>query len=154
MRFLIALALALTASSALAQMRIDTPDDSTLFIELPHGEVLVTMNTVEGYGLFVHAGGDQEVLLESAHMPEWLEVYGNSALLRLHMGTAQCEALFAWVTYDANGLRASDVFGTCAYEGDYAASEGGATYTMDAMTNGGTPVTYVLDSLSGQVSEL
>lgn len=154
MRSILALTLALSASTAFAQMRIDIPDDRTLFVELPYGEVTITMNTVEGYGLFVHAGGSQELLLESAHMPEWLEVFGNSALLRLNMGTAHCEALFAWITYDASGLRASDIFGTCAYEGDYAASEGGATYTMDAMTEGPATVTYVLDSLSGQVSAL
>lgn len=154
MRFLVAALFTLFATTAFAQMRTDTPNEGTLFIDLPHGEVTVTMNMVEGYGLFVHAGGDQEVLLDSAYMPEWLETYANSALLRLHMGTAYCEALFIWITYDENGLRASQDFGTCAYDGEYAASESGATFTMDGMAEGEDPVTFVLDPVSGEVHEL
>lgn len=152
MRLLLAATLLLSANPALAQMRTDTPDHGTLRVTLPAGEVLISMNTVEDRGLVIHAGGDQEVLVDSAHMPQWLETYGNSALLRLNMGTAQCDVSHRWITFDESGLRASEEFGTCAYDGDYSVTDAGPAYFMKGATEGEKDTTFLFDPASGKIS--
>lgn len=153
MRLLIALPLILAAGAAQAQFRASVDNDATLFIDLPHGQVEITRITADDvFGFWAHAGGSQEIVLEGEYMPEWIETYNDSALLRLHMGTAACEAMYAWVTYDEKGLRTSGTFGTCAYDGVYEVGPDGASYTMDNDVGDEPTITYTLDPETGEVS--
>ena len=102
------------AAEQLTPQHKPVDDDATLTITLPTGKVEISRNTVEGTGLFVQAGGSHEVLLESRHLPQLLKTQGNSALLQLNTGDAQCPTRFAWVSLDDKGLRTSGSFGTCA----------------------------------------
>lgn len=131
----------------------NTPDDGTLTLTLPQGPVDITMNTVEGYGLFVHAGGSHEVLIDSAHMPRLLKTHSNSALLELYTGGNACPVLFAWVTYDAEGLRTSGDFGTCAEQANYEETSAGPVVSMDDISNPGRTLSYAYDETSGALTE-
>lgn len=130
------------------------PDDATLTLSLPQGPVDITMNTVEGTGLFVHAGGMHEVLIDSAHMPRLLKTHENSALLELYTGGNACPILFAWVTYDAAGLRTSGDFGTCAEEAEFEESGFGPVVTMDDLETPGTRASYAYNEVDGTLTEL
>lgn len=132
----------------------NVPNDGTLTIALPAGPVEITMNTVEGTGLFVHAGGSHEVLLDSAYMPRLLKTYSESALLELYTGGNACPVLYAWITYDEDGLRTSGDFGTCAEEASYEESGVGPVVTMSDLENAGQTVSYIYDEKSGALTEL
>jgi hypothetical protein len=156
---LIACALALSLAgltAAHAEVLVSTenniPDNGTLRVELPQGEVGITLNTVEDYGIVLHAGGQYEVLLESAHMPRLLKVHENSALLELSMGGRACPILFAWITYDADGLRASEEFGTCAEQASFAVTEAGPAVSMEEVETR-NEVVYVYDAGTGALTE-
>lgn len=143
--------------SASAEVLVSThdniPDDGTLKVTLPAGDLDITMNTVEGYGLFVHAGGSHEVLIDSAHMPRLLKTHGDSALLELNTGTSACPILFAWVTYDAEGLRTSGDFGTCAEEASFAEDEAGPVVSMNDVADASQVVHYAYDEASAALTE-
>jgi hypothetical protein len=158
-RFASVLAVSLMAAlpAAAEVMVSDQPNldwDSTLIVDLPQGELDITMNTVEGTGLFVHAGGSHEVLLESAYMPRLLKLHGNSALLELYTGGNACPILFAWVTYDAAGLRTSEDFGTCAEEASFEETAQGPVVTMDNLEAGQGTISYLYEEASGTLSEI
>lgn len=141
-------------AEVLVSTQDNVPDDGTLTLTLPAGPVEITMNTVEGTGLFVHAGGSYEVLLDSAHMPRLLKTYENSALLELYTGGNACPILFAWVTFDENGLRSSGDFGTCAEQANFEETGLGPVVTMDDLENAGQTVSYIYDEVAGNLSEL
>ena len=142
--------------SALAEPLVSQQDyiDDTgmLKVTLPAGVVEISMNGVEGYGLFIYAGSD-EVLMESAHIPRLLKIYQNSALLELPTDTSACPIMFAWVTYDAAGLRASEEFGTCAEDANYETTDTGPVVSMEKPNSPGTTVSYRYDEASGKISE-
>lgn len=154
MRLALAVTLMLAATPAFSQMRTDTPDSGTLFIDLPHGQVSVTLNTVENYGFWVRAAGAQEIGIPGAHMPQWLETHENSALLRLNMGTAFCSASHVWITYDAEGLRTTDEFGTCSFDGVYAVTKDGPTYAMEGRSDNEADAVFLFDAASNTVTTL
>jgi hypothetical protein len=142
------------AAEVLVSNQPNVDQDGTLVVNLPQGALDITMNTVEGTGLFVHAGGSHEVLLESAYMPRLLKIHGNSALLELYTGGNACPILFAWVSYDETGLRASEEFGTCAEEASFEESAKGPVVTMDDIEAGSGTKSYLYDEKAGKVSEI
>ncbi|NPD15727.1 hypothetical protein HOY34_10990 [Xinfangfangia sp. D13-10-4-6] len=153
MRLLLASALILSASAAQAQLRELIDPERILYVDLPHGQVEISRVTVgDAYGYWAQTPGTVEVILDGDSIPQWIETHENSALLRLYMGTAACGVMYAWITLDENGLRSSGTFGTCAYEGVYEVTEEGASYTMENTLEGDPTITYVLDPVSGQVS--
>ncbi len=154
-----ALALSLLATlpshaEVLVSTQDNVPDDGTLTVSLPAGDVGITMNTVEGTGLFVHAGGSHEVLLDSAHMPRLLKTYSESALLELYTGGNACPILYAWITYDEDGLRSSGDFGTCAEEASFEETGMGPVVTMNDLQNPGQTISYIYDEKNGKLSEI
>jgi hypothetical protein len=129
-------------------------NDEKLVLSLPAGPVEITMNGVESTGLIVSARGSQEVLIDSAYMPRLLKTYRDSALLELSTGGNACPILFAWVTFDAKGLRASEDFGTCAEEADYEESEKGPVVSMDDLQKPGRVVSYLYNSATNDLTEI
>jgi hypothetical protein len=125
-RFLIASAFFLLPVSAMA---LDNNEE--LRLNLPHGEVIIGINQVEGEGLVIHAGGDKELLMDSAYMPEVMTTYEDSVLLQLAMGGNACPATYVWLTYDGKDLRSSKEFGTCQEGGELKKTDGFPAFIMD-----------------------
>lgn len=153
MRFMIIFLLLFSTGSAKSQFRTHVYDERILYVDLPYGKVEISRVTVgDNFGFWAQAHGTIEITLESALMPYWIETYENSALLRLDMGTAGCRTMYAWITYDKDGLRTSGSFGTCAYDGVYEVGPNGPSYTMENNIKGDPTISYVLDQKTGQVS--
>lgn len=83
-------------------------------IELPAGEVEIRVDEAEGFGIIVSAPGQPDLPVESAYLPEVIASHADSVLLQLSSGGNACPAEYAWLTYDAAGLRATPAFGTCS----------------------------------------
>ena len=108
---------------------------SLIWLDLPQGKVSVEINGVEGnengHGLVVQAGGDKEVLLDSDSLPDVVAKHGNSALLRVFSGGNACPAMYTWLTFDRDGLRATPSFGTCAEDGALVETTAYPAFVLD-----------------------
>ena len=139
-RFLLASAFFLLPVSAMA-----LDNDEELRLNLPHGEVIIGINQVEGEGLVIHAGGNKELLMDSAYMPEVMTTYENSVLLQLAMGGNACPATYVWLTYDGKDLRSSKEFGTCLESGEVKKTDGFPAFIMDDGDSASQQIRYDYD---------
>ncbi|ADO42590.1 hypothetical protein [Ketogulonicigenium vulgare] len=155
-KFILIAALTLPVASAAAPLVSTDPfpePGSTVYVNLPAGAVEITENTVEGFGLFAHAGSDQEVLLASQYLPRVLVVEGDSALLEMYTGGNACPVMFAWITYADGILRSSGEFGTCAEEGDYVVENGLPVFTLGDLEDESAAIAYRYDPATAQIAE-
>ena len=122
---------------------------SLIWLDMPRGKVSIEINGVEGnengHGLVVHAGGDKEALIDSESLPDVVTKSGDSVLLRVFTGGNACPAMYAWLTYDREGLRATPTFGTCAEDGELVPGTGHPAFVLDKLGNGPGKIRYDYD---------
>lgn len=148
----------LLPSMILAAASTSGSQPSLIQLDLPQGQVSIEINGVEGnengHGLVVHAGGDKEVLIDSDALPDVVAKHGNSALLRVFSGGNACPALYTWLTFDRDGLRATPAFGTCAEDGALVETKAYPAFILDEIGRKSGKVKYDFDGKTVKPTKL
>ena len=110
-------------------------------IELPAGDIEVALDRSNFEAVI--SDGQTRIRLDSAYPPDLVEIHENSALLFMATGGNACAGFFSWVTLDADGLRATEPFGTCAGGGPIEMTDEGPMLVLAA--GGGDQMGYVFD---------
>lgn len=110
-------------------------------VELPAGNIEVVLDRSNFEAVI--SDGETRIRLDSFYFPDLVETYENSALLFMATGGNACAGFFSWVTLDADGLRATEPFGTCAEGGPIEMTDEGPMLVL--ASGGGDEMGYVFD---------
>ncbi|MCZ8295577.1 MAG: hypothetical protein O9254_01500 [Rhodobacteraceae bacterium] len=125
--------------------------EKTLTLDLPKGDVEVG-HDASSFQAVISFGG-QTIRMESGYLPSLQRTWGDSAMIFMPTGGSGCPGLFAWVTVDAHGLRATEPFGTCSDLVTFEDRQDGILAAIPRLDGSGTS-SFVFDGQSVLEEEL
>lgn len=124
----------------------------TVEIKLPFGTIFSEMDETGIAGVLKYQ--NQQIVLNSAYTPQAVVIWKNSALISLPTGGNGCPNLYSWITLDAQGLRATDPFGTCSEQVDVVEKSDEDILVSMGRLNGAGKAGFVFDGESIQETEV